>query len=665
VKTRMILGALGAVVAGVAFVSILRGLGVPYASVAKTTTSDLTRLKDLDQLLNSQVLATRAGLLINYDPIVRTTLEIGTVSKDLDVNLKAGFATNAAQVADARKAQIDAFDQKLSDVEDFKSKHAVVKNSVAYVPTLVESLSSESLTSGSFREIATRALEDALIFDSDPSTSRAQTLDSDIQRLKKAKSGFTGESAEASRLLIGHLGIIDSGRLDLQNSLLAMEAAPTATATDRLLSEVAQVQSARENQSERARQFLNLTMTAAILFGVFAVVMIRAKKTQRTAEAANVQLEERVAERTAVADDARLRAEAMLEQNRELLEKVAVAATQVGDHGDHVVTLSRETHSASRMISCAMNELVVGASSSAEATEELSRASRQQTAEADRAALALDSANQATDSVVAITRTIVSATDEAEKSGRDGATAVEQTVSRLENLSCIVSSTSVQIDALGAKGQEIGKLVASISQIASQTNLLALNAAIEAARAGEQGRGFAVVADEVRKLAEMSASASREIAHLTDAIRADVDSAAREFGRGKIEAAAGVQDGKVASQSLKTILESIGSVDSEAHQASKSVELLRASIDSVTTSFEAVRQLSAKNDASVETLMAVSEETSAQADEVNQLVEQQMTQLDEFQAVALQLRTTSTDLGDLVTGREESNEAPHGLSLAA
>ncbi|WP_439144921.1 methyl-accepting chemotaxis protein, partial [Vogesella mureinivorans] len=75
---------------------------------------------------------------------------------------------------------------------------------------------------------------------------------------------------------------------------------------------------------------------------------------------------------------------------------------------------------------------------------------------------------------------------------------------------------------LGESSQQIGKIVTSISQIAAQTNLLALNATIEAARAGEQGQGFAVVAEEVRKLAERSGSATEEISEIVEQIRSEI-----------------------------------------------------------------------------------------------------------------------------------------------
>lgn len=143
---------------------------------------------------------------------------------------------------------------------------------------------------------------------------------------------------------------------------------------------------------------------------------------------------------------------------------------------------------------------------------------------------------------------------------RSGAGVVAETISGMSNIQQIVGQAVSDVHQLGQRSDEIGAIVAVIRGIADQTNLLALNAAIEAARAGEQGRGFAVVADEVRKLAEKTGTATGEISQMIAAIQQQVDQTVRTMEQSKNEVAAGVDRAGKAGAALAEILAGIENV---------------------------------------------------------------------------------------------------------
>jgi methyl-accepting chemotaxis protein len=141
---------------------------------------------------------------------------------------------------------------------------------------------------------------------------------------------------------------------------------------------------------------------------------------------------------------------------------------------------------------------------------------------------------------------------------RTGDEAVGRTIDGMKSISETMENTARVITGLGRRSQEIGKILEVIEEIADQTNLLALNAAIEAARAGEAGRGFAVVADEVRKLAERSVQATKEIGEVIRHVQAETGAAVDTAKTGAVEAKEGIALADKAGLALRRIIDSVG-----------------------------------------------------------------------------------------------------------
>src|SRR5208337_2760755 len=180
------------------------------------------------------------------------------------------------------------------------------------------------------------------------------------------------------------------------------------------------------------------------------------------------------------------------------------------------------------------------------------------------------------------------ATDIADK-GKD---TVKKAVDAIMSISDSVRESSDTIEELGRSSHEIGEIVAVINDIADQTNLLALNAAIEAARAGEQGRGFAVVADEVRKLAERSSKATAEIGRMITAIQVEVEKAVSSMNEGTKRVNIGVECSVKAGEALSTIVSSIYSLQSMVQQIASATEQMSTVSEQISGDVETVASVS-------------------------------------------------------------------------
>ncbi|PTT07330.1 methyl-accepting chemotaxis protein, partial [Pseudomonas sp. HMWF034] len=194
-------------------------------------------------------------------------------------------------------------------------------------------------------------------------------------------------------------------------------------------------------------------------------------------------------------------------------------------------------------------------------TEEASRGLQQQNNEIDQAATAV---NEMTAAVEEVARNAVStseASGQSNQAAREGRDRVMETVGAIQTMTQDVQNTSAMIEGLAAQGRDIGKVLDVIRAIAEQTNLLALNAAIEAARAGEAGRGFAVVADEVRALAHRTAQSTQEIEKMVAGIQNGTGEAVQSMQQSNQRSQTTLEMARAAGASLEQITASISLIN--------------------------------------------------------------------------------------------------------
>lgn len=265
---------------------------------------------------------------------------------------------------------------------------------------------------------------------------------------------------------------------------------------------------------------------------------------------------------------------------------------------------------------------------------------------------------QVAGNVAAVTRDSAAAAEAA----RSGTSTVDETLQGMQSIKIKVGASAEKVQEMGKRSEEIGAIVETIEDIASQTNLLALNAAIEAARAGEHGKGFAVVADEVRKLAERSSQATKEIGGLITGIQKTVDEAVKAMEEGSKEVEIGVVSANKAGTALSDILTAALAVNKQAVEAGNAADLMNVSAGELVSAVDSVSAVVEENTAateemaanstevtqSIENIASVSEENSAAIEQVSASTEEMRAQVDEVNASAQSLADIAKVLTEVV-----------------
>lgn len=248
---------------------------------------------------------------------------------------------------------------------------------------------------------------------------------------------------------------------------------------------------------------------------------------------------------------------------RELIQSVASSSELVAASSEQLTASAEQNKMASEQIAATVQETAAGTVRQVDIAETSSQAMQEMSLGAEQ--------------IAERAQTVATSAAEAAHKSESGNQAIRQAISQMDSIRESVTSMSGVVKELGTRSEEIGMITSDITAISSQTNLLALNAAIEAARAGEAGRGFAVVADEVRKLAEQSSESAKRITELVSLIQADTSSAIEAADANDREVYKGIEMVSAAGEAFEDILEAVGKVAGDIEEVSAGAEEMSAS----------------------------------------------------------------------------------------
>ena len=317
---------------------------------------------------------------------------------------------------------------------------------------------------------------------------------------------------------------------------------------------------------------------------------------------------------------------------------VEAFADAVGDTGETVTASASEVATAAAETSDSVDEISAGAESQHEQLADI--------------AGEMETMSATTEEVAATTEEVAATSGEAADLSKDGRAAAQDAVDDLHQIEERAYETAEAVEHLESGMEEVGTILETISEIADQTNLLALNASIEAARAGEKGDGFAVVAEEVKNLAEETSEAAGEIEALIDDLRDRTDESVSEMGTICEEVTNGVATVESAEEALETIDRRIQEANDGVQEIANAMDAQATSVTDVTAAIEDLESISERTANNAGTVAAAAEEQASSLDGVTGEIEAlngQTTQLcDSLQAFTTGDGGDDTDLSAVV-----------------
>jgi methyl-accepting chemotaxis protein len=350
----------------------------------------------------------------------------------------------------------------------------------------------------------------------------------------------------------------------------------------------------------------------------------------------------------------------MLTNLKSLIRQVALSSQNVATSAKLLNTNTEEVAVAVQTVTASIRRVGEGAKGqlsfvrqSREVVDQLRGAITQiaagahdQSGSAQNTASVVNQMVQAIEDVSTKAERVSSSSHLAMSTAQRGSEVVDRTVAGMDRIKQTVLSSAQQISELGSLSDKVGEITLVITEIAEQTNLLALNAAIEAARAGEHGRGFAVVADEVRKLAERAGKSAKEIEGLIGSIQQGTVQAVRSMDVGRTEVEEGAVLAAGAGKALQEILAMVTQTTRDAEAITDAAKQIGSFSSQVVHSVDSVAAISEENTAATEQMSAGSEQVTSSVHQIAQVSAENAELVGQVSMTVESIETTTTVIAE-------------------
>lgn len=435
-------------------------------------------------------------------------------------------------------------------------------------------------------------------------------LDEEVQLVEQIMASNQRFNTAVSNLM----GMSESDLLNLSNDLLLVQRQVQENIN--YLSDMATVE--RNHASERIKEVLDssnrlalIVLPLAFVLGAFLIITFSVSVSRQVNEikehaleisAGNLALEPIQIKGKDELGQLGMAMNTMHHNLRQLISQITATSEQVAASAEQLTASANETSKSSEQIAESMQAVALGAEQQVKSGTDSQLLVQELSSGIGKIHDHMQDASQTT----------LETTHKAES----GIRVVNHTVEHMQLIQERSSFTASLIHKLEGRSSEIGRIVALITDVAEQTNLLALNAAIEAARAGEQGRGFAVVADEVRKLAEQSSQSALQIRSIIDEIRGDIQHSVGAIKEGHLAVEEGIGLVQKAGESFTTIATAVKGVSTQVQDVARAMQQMTSSSQAIVQAADQIASISEDAAGYTQNIAASVEEQNASMEEI-------------------------------------------------